>query len=479
MKKIISLLGVLLLYINIISAQIKEVGNDYARSLTGAQKYYEQDINFERLFSKTAKKRLGLSPYPTADELRFNMIGDTIYIRQTLPANQKNTFLATQDSIKKGYYIITGYVFCNENWEKVKKAYNLYEDFVKFSGEDYSIKRLKEDLLHEDFDNLKHYLLYVVLTSIEKGDDPPCKVFLRAFTFPLYYDYLAENGDITIKPKFNGNELPRSFQYLLYTRYFNEIRNYFLEQEVYFIHCEGEKAHRVMVDECDVLYGYDCNSDKSRIIYDDIRREKIRLLDQKYKVKDVILTSNGTVCCVLEGAKTGSFAVTIPLMGYAFSTDLELNSGCWNIKNYKSPVCRDKSYVFSSVPGDIPYLLTSNAANGHQFQSDYNYMLLKTGDYIIMERRRLNKQKAQRKEAQLVKQATMATYVAKYGSEYGEYVAQKRVAVGMTKDMCRDAWGWPMNTYSTTTSFGNSEVWCYNYKTRVYFYNGKVVQIDN
>ena len=69
--------------------------------------------------------------------------------------------------------------------------------------------------------------------------------------------------------------------------------------------------------------------------------------------------------------------------------------------------------------------------------------------------------------------------VAKFGSKYGVFVAKKQIAIGMTKEMCREAWGGPVNSYRTTTSFGQSEVWCYNYKTKVYFYNGKVVQIDN
>ena len=69
--------------------------------------------------------------------------------------------------------------------------------------------------------------------------------------------------------------------------------------------------------------------------------------------------------------------------------------------------------------------------------------------------------------------------VAKYGAKYGELVTKKQVTIGMTKEMCSDAWGRPLNTYRTTTTFGQSEVWCYNYKTRIYFYNGKVVQIDN
>ena len=69
--------------------------------------------------------------------------------------------------------------------------------------------------------------------------------------------------------------------------------------------------------------------------------------------------------------------------------------------------------------------------------------------------------------------------LAKYGSQFGELVSNKQIALGMTKDMCRDAWGNPMNIYRTTTSFGQSEVWCYNYKTMIYFFEGKVVQIDD
>ena len=69
--------------------------------------------------------------------------------------------------------------------------------------------------------------------------------------------------------------------------------------------------------------------------------------------------------------------------------------------------------------------------------------------------------------------------ISKYGYEKGEIIADKQIAIGMTAEMVRDAWGRPLNTYRTTTSNGLSEVWCYNYKTRVYFFDGKVVRIDN
>ena len=96
-----------------------------------------------------------------------------------------------------------------------------------------------------------------------------------------------------------------------------------------------------------------------------------------------------------------------------------------------------------------------------------------------MKQREQQKQKAKKRQEIAEKQAAKASLVEKYGSQFGELVAKKQVAIGMSKEMCRDAWGRPMNTYRTTTRFGQSEVWCYNYKSRIYFYDGKVVMIDN
>ena len=68
--------------------------------------------------------------------------------------------------------------------------------------------------------------------------------------------------------------------------------------------------------------------------------------------------------------------------------------------------------------------------------------------------------------------------ISKYGNEKGILVSNHQIAIEMTTEMVSDAWGHPLNSYRTTTKYGQSEVWCYNYKTRVYFYNGKVVRID-
>ena len=138
---------------------------------------------------------------------------------------------------------------------------------------------------------------------------------------------------------------------------------------------------------------------------------------------------------------------------------------------------------------DIPVLKV-----GYDKRADYYdneiALIIEENNWKTIEARakKMNEQvkeelKLQQQRDQKEKENKEAEYkkhmIAKYGSPFGEFVANKQVAVGMTKEMCRDAWGAPINTYRTTTSLGQSEVWCYDYKTRVYFYGNKVTRIED
>ena len=72
-----------------------------------------------------------------------------------------------------------------------------------------------------------------------------------------------------------------------------------------------------------------------------------------------------------------------------------------------------------------------------------------------------------------------AGLIEKYGDAFGNMIADRKVAIGMTEEMCRLSWGSPHDKYTTTTKWGVSSVWVYNYKTYLYFYNGELKQIDN
>lgn len=108
-----------------------------------------------------------------------------------------------------------------------------------------------------------------------------------------------------------------------------------------------------------------------------------------------------------------------------------------------------------------------------RFSETYNR--LKTED----ERERQQKQQEMEKRMANEKQQRRADLIANYGEEFGNMIADNKIVLGMTKDMCYEAWGNPQDKYNTTTSLGNTSVWVYNYKTYLYFYDGVLKQIDN
>lgn len=103
-------------------------------------------------------------------------------------------------------------------------------------------------------------------------------------------------------------------------------------------------------------------------------------------------------------------------------------------------------------------------------------------EIMSMEQQRLAREKQIAEENaryEREEQEYRASLVAIYGEKYGNLIADRKVAIGMTEEMCRKAWGRPHDKYNTTTKWGVSSVWVYNYKTSLYFYNGELTQIDN
>lgn len=92
--------------------------------------------------------------------------------------------------------------------------------------------------------------------------------------------------------------------------------------------------------------------------------------------------------------------------------------------------------------------------------------------------RRIKAQKAEKERLENQKKHD-AEIIAKYGEKYGNMILQHKVAIGMTKEMCMAALWIPKDTFKTTTSRGESEVWVINYKTRLYFADGVLYMIDN
>ena len=68
-------------------------------------------------------------------------------------------------------------------------------------------------------------------------------------------------------------------------------------------------------------------------------------------------------------------------------------------------------------------------------------------------------------------------YVKKYGAEYGKLVAKNQIKIGMTKQMCEDAWGTTFDKKRFTDSAEEKEIWRYVGRSRLIFVNGILTNI--
>ena len=68
--------------------------------------------------------------------------------------------------------------------------------------------------------------------------------------------------------------------------------------------------------------------------------------------------------------------------------------------------------------------------------------------------------------------------VNKYGETLGNIIANGRIRLGMTKEMCITAWGEPYNINKTIESSGTYEIWNYGWQKFLNFTNGVLVKIN-
>ena len=69
--------------------------------------------------------------------------------------------------------------------------------------------------------------------------------------------------------------------------------------------------------------------------------------------------------------------------------------------------------------------------------------------------------------------------IKKYGQYNAKLILAGTVRVGMSKAMCKEAWGEPTKINTTTNKYGQSEQWVYGSDSYLYFENGKLTDIQN
>ena len=312
------------------------------------------------------------------------------------------------------------------------------------------------------------------LTSIDTTKD-----IIEAYYIPSEQD---EHGTYYFSPYHN----------LISLRFYNEIKNGLLNKDVILVSSRSDLKDRtvniLIEDYMNMKYQIEDVVQNGEIIEDDMTNIRVQLQDSIFVVKDVVMKVSGRgdfhdplkigMYCILYGEKTGSFARKVQYSSYKYYYSATVHgkyySGTSQFSNMPFTSKRGWDGHLSIVPIDFIQKAANNFADSIAARVKIDAMNSAEQERI-RKKNELYWQQLKEKEASKHHEKM----VAKYGTKYGELVTKKQVAVGMTKEMCSDAWGRPLNTYRTTTKYGQSEVWCYNYKTRIYFYNGKVVQIDN
>jgi len=130
----------------------------------------------------------------------------------------------------------------------------------------------------------------------------------------------------------------------------------------------------------------------------------------------------------------------------------------------------DKGQTILEKPDKITGFIEEHIYNKQEAEKKMNQQQLiakhKQEDKIRREK--------ERKEKELFK----LKCIKKYGTINGELIAQGKVKIGMTKEMCRVAWGSPFWSDKTTTKYGVSESWYYGFGNSLHFDNESLIIID-
>lgn len=134
------------------------------------------------------------------------------------------------------------------------------------------------------------------------------------------------------------------------------------------------------------------------------------------------------------------------------------------------------TYVLENEKGDI---LTRSEIKGFVLE---DVVLKEEAEKKMLAQEREEKRKKeelQRKENErraIEKRKAMC--VEKFGQEKGLLIAQGKVQIGMTKEMCEIAWGEPIMVSKSTSEYGISETWHFGFIKTLYFTDGKLKRID-
>lgn len=449
------------------TAQIKIADETYKEQMT-ASKYVTEPISIENVFNNYDGTFL-------KGYYKKNIVGDTLFtmgakmdcyvVDHTRKTIQEKSF--TETPISQGYYRVTGiYVGCDNRGKEIS------DEIFALVDSNYTInvnrERLEKHLSSGSGMKLAELNTYIQEEQL-KGKKCDLDHYFGAW-------YRLEALDMSC---------------VYYTRIDESYEDYFLPVKYYNTLCRELKGKDSYLTY--KRFGGDYNYPSERKIKDALTGTVIFQKDSLFHCIDVVVNNdNLSTCCVLEGEKTGRFAINVDYISE--SDKSENNNDCM----YYFSTTTDKMTIwqpdpYTSSKGKLirdRHFHVDNSGEGISISNENERRLIKVEDLdaIYAETKRYETLTAiqQRQEAEKQRKERITRdakrkqeLCSRYGNGFGTLIVNRKVALGMTPEMCRQAWGTPIQISNMVDAKGKYTVWKYNFKTYIYFYNGIVARIRN
>lgn len=202
---------------------------------------------------------------------------------------------------------------------------------------------------------------------------------------------------------------------------------------------------------------------------------------KEYVFKDIATgkytNAEGEFVCTSLAVVRGEQKTSISYSDYLFGSEVKMFFKDSNDLELCIPMGYSAGYRSS--------LSNINSSNYESFSYSKIYYEVQLSDLILAEDYYAQKE-AERiaeenriAEEQRQKAERKARLTKKYGKTYADLILQGKVRIGMTAEMCREAWGIPNDINRSSGSWGVHEQWCYDWGGYLYMENGKLTAIQN
>lgn len=435
-------------------AQIKVVDDDYKPNLGGLEEIKLEDIDSKWNFDFA--------------------VGDSIYVLESESASKldflcfsKNTNKMSIKHIQPNHYYVVDKIYFGDSINQLKMLID--NQFPPNA------------VLYDEWNNNDFYYISgdpVFSTTIPDYDNK-IKVNTKAKD-AILYSFEDENGDlyfidkrrIEIKTVESRNWDENFYNPHYYSIHYNRIKVLRLS--------DYQETAKDIVGKKFHLFT-DTSSESERI-HDYITQKEINVNLTGGSLINYAMDIDGEYCsdCSIFGIENyyqckdliiynGKFVVILGNELGEFSALLNMDDG--NLPSFVRPwqfsIVKYWIYYYNSMGYNPIYLVPKDKIDS-KFQ-----------EWRMSEKeKKVKRQKAEQERIAKQKKHN-ADIIAKYGEKYGKMILQHKVAIGMSKEMCREAGWYPRDTYRTTTNRGVSEIWVINYKTALYFSDGILYMIEN